>query len=124
MANNGLTKNYNAESAIPAYTLVKGGANDYGVVPAAAATDKIIGVTTEIDASANEPCDVILDDIAYVKLGGTVAAGDFITSDANGNGVVPAPAAGANNRTIGTAIVSGVAGDVIPVYIERGSVQG
>jgi hypothetical protein len=124
MANNGLTKNYNAAGTIAPYTIVKPGSNDYDVVAAAAATDKIIGVTTEVGAVSGEPCDVIHDGIADVKLGGTVTRGDLITSDANGNGVTAAPATGANARIVGIALVSGVAGDVIPVDIELGSMQG
>lgn len=124
MANLGLTKNFNATGAIPAYSLVKFGANDGEVVAAAAATDKIIGVTTEIAAASGERCDVQVDDIGFVLLGGTVTRGDLITSDVNGAGVTAAPAAGVNNRILGIAMKSGVSGDIIDVLIYPGSVQG
>jgi hypothetical protein len=62
--------------------------------------------------------------IAYVKLGGTVARGDILTSDTNGNAITAAPAAGTNNRTIGIARVSGVVGDVAEVMLALGTFQG
>ncbi|MEY9110402.1 hypothetical protein ABH999_006598 [Bradyrhizobium yuanmingense] len=124
MANNGLTKSYTAEGAISANTIVKVGAADYGVLQGAAATDKLIGITTELAASVGERTDVVLEGIADLKLGGVVARGDMITSDATGQGVAAAPAAGSNNRIIAMALISGVAGDIIPVKLAPGSLQG
>ena len=124
MANNGLTKSYTAEGAIAANRIVKVGANDYGVLQGAAATDKLIGVTTEIDAASGERVDVVLEGIADLKIGGAVARGDLVTSDATGQGVTAAPAAGANNRIIGVALISGANGDIIPVKIAPSSLQG
>jgi hypothetical protein len=119
-----MSKSYNAEAGIAAFTIVKVGANDLGALQAAAATDKIIGVTTEIAAVTSEPVDVVFAGIAYVKLGGTVARGDILTSDTNGNAITAAPAAGTNNRTIGIARVSGVVGDVAEVMLALGTFQG
>jgi hypothetical protein len=124
MANNGLTKNYLAEGAISANRFVKVGAADYGVLQAAAVADKIIGITTEIDASSGERVDVVHEGIADLKLGGTVARGDLLTSDATGQGVTAGPAAGTNNRIGGMALISGVIGDVIPVKVMQGTFQG
>lgn len=124
MANNGLTKSYTAEGAISANRFVKVGAADYGVLAAAAATDKIIGISTEIDASTGERTDVVHEGIADLKLGGTVARGDLLTSDASGQGVTAAPAAGSNNRVGAMALFSGVVGDIIPVKVLQGSLQG
>lgn len=124
MSNPGLTKNYLAEGAISAYRFVKVGANDYGALQAAAATDKIIGISTEIDAASGERVDVVHEGIAFLKLGGTVARGDPLTSDASGQGVVANPATGVNNRIGGFAVISGVNGDVIPVKLALGMMQG
>jgi hypothetical protein len=124
MANLGLIKSYNAEGAINSYSLVKVGANDFGVLQAAAVSDKIIGVTREVATLSGEPVDVVHDGIANVRLGGTVARGDFLTSDASGNAVTAAPAAGTNNRVVGVARQSGVANDVIEVIIDLVSFQG
>lgn len=124
MATNGLTKSYLAEAAISANRIVKVGAADYGALTAAAVSDKLIGITTEIDAASGERVDVVLEGIADLKLGGTVARGDLLTSDASGQGVTAAPAAGTNNRIVGMALISGVSGDIIPVKVQLGSFQG
>jgi uncharacterized protein DUF2190 len=124
MANNGLTKSYTAEGAISANRIVKVGAADWGVLQAAAVGDKSIGVSTEIDAASGERVDVVHEGIADLKLGGTVARGDLLTSDASGQGVTAAPAGGTNNRIVGMALVSGVSGDVIPVLVNPSSFQG
>ncbi len=124
MSNNKLTKSYTAEAAITAYSIVKVGAADGGALLGAAVSDALIGVSTEIAAAAGEMVDVVHSGIAEVKLGGTVARGAPVTSNASGLGVAAAPAAGTNNRIIGFAQVSGVSGDVIPVLLSLGSIQG
>lgn len=123
--NNGLTKNYVAEGAISAARIVKVGANDYGVLLAAAVSDKLLGVSTEdVDSASGERIDVIHEGIASLKLGGTVARGDFLTTDASGQGVTAAPGAGTNNQVIGKALISGVSGDIIPVLVAPSMMQG
>lgn len=122
--NNGLTKSYNAGGAILANSIVKCGANDYDVLQAAAAADFLLGITTEIPAVSAERVDVVQEGIADLKINGVVTRGALITSDAGGLGVVAAPGAGTNNRIIGIALISGVAGDIIPVQLSPGSVQG
>lgn len=125
MANPGFSKNFNAAAAIPAYHIVKpSGVNDGEVVPAAGSGDSLIGVSQNVDVANGQPVDVILGDSANVQLGGAVAFGDPITSDANGCGVKAAPAAGTNARIIGFALTSGAAGDIIPVDVELGVMHG
>jgi hypothetical protein len=124
MLNPILTKNFNAGAAVPAFRIVKMGADDNNVTPAAAATDLSVGVSTSLAAAINEPVDVILQGVAEVTYGGAVTRGQLLTSDANGKAVAAAPAAGANNRVIGVAMVSGVLDDVGCVLISQGSVQG
>jgi len=124
LANNGLTKAYSAEGTINPFRIVKVGAADYGVLQAAAVADKLIGISTEVDAASGERVDVVHDGIADLKLGGTVARGDLLTSDASGQGVTAAPSAGTNNRVIGVALISGVIGDLIPCLVNPGSFQG
>jgi hypothetical protein len=119
-----LTKSFNAGGALVANSIVKVGANDYDVLQAAAATDFLLGVTTEIASVSAERADVILIGIADLKINGTVARGAQLTSDASGLGITAAPGAGTNNRVIGTALISGVAGDIIPVLVGPGSFQG
>lgn len=126
MANNGLRKSYTAEGAISANRIVKVGAADWGALQAASAavTEFMIGVSTEVDSVSGERVDVVHEGIADLKLGGTVARGAPVTSDASGQGVAPAPAAGTNNRIIGFALVSGVNGDIIPVLLAPSVMQG
>lgn len=124
MSNIATVRNFKAEAAIAAFTLIKVGANDMGALAAAAVSDKIIGVSTDIAAAINERCDVILDGVADVLYGGTVARGDLLTSDASGRAVTAAPGAGTNNRIVGAALISGVVGDVGQVLISVGVMQG
>lgn len=124
MSNIILARNFVAEAALPANTIVKLGAADGQVLAAAAATDKLMGVTTDIAAAINERCDVILKGAADVLFGGTVTRGDPVTADASGRAVTAAPGAGINNRIIGFAMVSGVVGDVGQIEISQGVMQG
>src|SRR5262249_46830404 len=103
-----LIRNYKAGGAITGYGyIVKPGANDYEVLIAAAATDLLLGVVNQQGAVASgDRCDVMLEGVADVVLGGTVTRGNEITSDANGKGVAAAPGAGTNNRIIGMALQS------------------
>lgn len=117
MANPGLIKTYDAGAAISPYTLVKFTTTDFQVVPAAAATDAICGVSTECTVASGDRVDVIHTEIAYVTAGGTIAAGDCLTSDANGHAITTTTA---NNRTIGFARQSAVAGDVFEALIIPG----
>lgn len=116
---------FTAEGAIAAYSIVKQGAADYGVLQAGAVSDALLGVTTEIAAASGERCDVIACcGTAYVKLGGAVTRGGYITTDAAGLGVTAAPAAGVNNEVVGRALQSGVADDVIEITICPCRIQG
>ncbi len=117
-------KQYIAETAVGANLIVKPGSTDDYVVQAAAATDKLMGVSGNIAGDAAGRVDIIKEGIADVIAGGTITRGDPITSDANGKAVVAAPAAGANARLIGFAEVSGVSGDVISILLSPGSMQG
>lgn len=110
----GLTKGYTATAAIGARRIVKFGAADSTVVLGAAATDRCIGVSTDLAAAIGERCDVSMTgSIGEVILGGAVTRGASVTSDAAGAGV----AAAATNFAIGQAESSGVAGDIIGVII-------
>ena len=122
--NHEFVKNYSAGAAVAANRIVKPGAADNEVIVGAAVSDALIGVSTDIAADSGERCDVIHAGIAPVKLGGTVARGDPITSDGTGQGVAAAPAAGTNNRIVGFALNSGVSGDIIPVLLAPSRVQG
>lgn len=125
MSNNQLfSKSFNAGGAIAANSIVKAGANDYDVLQAAAGADKVLGISTELAAASAERCDVVLEGVADLKLGGTVARGDLLMSDASGFGIVAAAAGGSNVRVVGIAVISGVSGDIIPVFLSPSMFQG
>jgi hypothetical protein len=120
-----LIKAYKAGAQISPNTIVKWDAVDFQVLPAAAVTDKLIGVAVpNVTAPSGQRVDVVKAGIAQVVLGGTVTRGDPITSSATGQGITAAPAAGVNNRIVGYAEMSGVAGDIIPVLINCDTIQG
>ncbi|MCQ9378813.1 DUF2190 family protein [Methyloversatilis sp. XJ19-49] len=119
MRNEGLQKTLIAGAAVNPNRIVKFGSADTQAVQAAAATDKSMGVSDNLGAASGETFDVIVDGIALVKYGGNVAAGDLLTSDANGQAIATTTA---SNRVIGIAMLSGVSGDIGSVRIAPGSV--
>ncbi len=129
MSNPKIIKTYKAGATITQFRIAKVGADDDHVIQGAAATDKLMGVVDipgapAITSVAEEPVDVIHSGIAMVEAGGTVAFGDLVTSDASGKAVAAAPATGVNNRTVGVAQQAAVSGDIFPVLVQLGSVQG
>lgn len=113
-----------AQSAVAAFLIIKPGTADMTVVPAAAATDLLLGTADSLDKATGEMVDLDLRPIAEVKLGGAVTRGQPITANAAAKGVAAAPAAGSNVRIIGFAAKSGVADDVIPYFRAPGVMQG
>lgn len=118
------TKAFFAGGGIAAYRFVKPTAVAGQVIQAASPTDVILGVSTIVGAATAEHVDVVLGGIAEVELGGTVAAGAFLTSDGSGKAVTAAPAAGVNMRYGAMALYPGANGDIAQVYVTQGSVQG
>lgn len=120
-----MTKNYVAAAAIPAYTIVKPDAAAGKVAAAAAAADKLIGVTTDVDAVLGERADVIHLGEAKVVAGAAFAAGDLLMSDASGRAIVAAAAVAANVRTVGYAREAALAlGDIVEIVVQPGVFQG
>ena len=106
--------NYTAQGAIGKHLLVKFGTADKAVTLATAATDKIIGCTSDIDALDGEPCDVFRHKIARVIYGAAVTKGDALTANAAGRAV---PTVTPLDRAIGIAEITGIAGDIGSVAI-------
>lgn len=134
MSNAILIKSGNAEGAIAAHRIVKFGAADGGLLQAAAATDAMFGVSTELSALTGERCDVIKLGDADVEYGGAVTRGDELTADASGRAIAATRHTHTENtgvayvqnaatgtatlqRIIGIANVSGVLGDIGSVAI-------
>lgn len=108
-----------AEAAVEAYRIVKPGATAGGCAKASAATDKIIGTSDELVHAIGEVVDVAVGPVPQVRLGGTVAAGDALTSDANGKAIATTTT---GNRIIGYAEAAGVLDDVIPYLRALGTI--
>lgn len=93
------------------------------VAQATANTEPLWGISDAMGALSGGSCDVIVDGLAEVQLGGTVTAGAPLTSDANGKAIALAGAAGATRRRIAFAEQPGVDGDIIKVSVSRGVQQ-
>lgn len=113
-----------AGAAVLPRRIVKHGAADGLVIQAAAATDKLLGVSDSLGATAaNDSVSVYLSgDAVEIDVGGVIARGSQITADADGKAVVAAPAAGATCRTIGIALKTYASGDVGEFRLSPGSV--
>ena len=124
MSNPLLMKAFTAGGAISPYRLVRFSAADT-VVQAAAATESMFGVNTDLTIVSGERVEVLVQGIAWVEAGAAITLGGLVTADSLGRGVVAAPAAGVNNRHVGIALDAAVAaGDQIRVLLSPGSVQG
>jgi hypothetical protein len=87
--------------------------NDYTAIVGTA--DNVIGVTTEVGANAGDRVDVILLGTAYVKLSAQVNASYMVGAAADNSGFgTSAPPQG---MAIGVALQSGIAGDVIEIFL-------
>ena len=124
MSNPVLAKNFVAGAAVAAYRFLKFDSTDGTVIQAAAATDAIIGASTDIAAASGERCDAVTVGIAKVESGGTITRGALVTADSNGKAVAAAPSAGANARIAGVAMVSASSGDIFNVLLAPSSMQG
>lgn len=98
--------------------------NDNAVLLAAADTDPLFGILrTEPTNTANQEVAVAIDGVSKVKLGGTVARGDYLTSDSAGAAIKITIAQTTVAYTIGQALQSGVSGDIISVQLRPAAVE-
>lgn len=99
-----------AVGTILGYRIVAAGASSPLAAQATGPTQRLLG-TASIDGAADgKQVDVCVDDFATVTLGGTVAAGDRLTSDASACAVATTTP---GHYVIGTAWDDGVAGDEV-----------
>jgi hypothetical protein len=129
VANPTMIKNYAASAVIPPNVIVKfDGVTDGAIAVASSSADGLVGVSTSVFGGQN--ADVIESGIANLKLGiggctsANVAAGKWLTSDANGAGVVAFPGVGVNVSVVGKPLASGNAGDIIPILVSPDVIQG
>ncbi len=81
---------------------------------AAAATNLIVGVLESNDGGSGATGVYQFLGTVKVKLGGTVAIGDFVTADSAGKGVATTSD---HAVVVGRALEAGVAGDMIEVQL-------
>ena len=86
---------------------------------AAAATAKIIGVLYNKPAAADVAAQIAISGVARVTAGGVVAAGDLLTSDANGKAIATTTT---GNVLIGRALTAGADTQLIEVLLFPGTV--
>ena len=121
MNNPGLIKNLVAGTAITKHRIVKFGDKDHEVLQAAHATDSILGVCAELDATASSRVDIILSGACHIEYGEDISRGDQLTSDTTGRAVKVTPVTGETHRIIGIATESGEMGDIGSVLISQSS---
>jgi len=112
-------RSYEASAIIAACRFVafSDAANSQKIAQGAAATDALIGVSDRMGGDVGQMVDVHRSGLASITLGGTVAAGDPLTSDANGKAIKCTAGAGSVKRVIAWADQPGVAGDVIDCFL-------
>ena len=115
-----LTKNYIVGPlAVAAYRFVMFGVADKVVTQAVDETSAIFGVSDAFGNTPGNRVDIHMLGLAEIALGGVVARGDQLTSDADGKAVKLTDAMLAADvcRAGGIAVASGVAGDIIPIFV-------
>jgi len=115
--NPGLTLAYTASNDIPPRVLVKHGANDGQATVATSASDALLGVSTDVSTAIGRHVDVIREGIAPVIYGATITRGAPLTANANGY-AIPAKA---GDQVAGYAELSGSAGDIGSLHLQRGA---
>ena len=89
-----------------------------GYKQATAATEALVGTADELGKQPNGGADVAMSDQPEVEAGGAIAAGDPLTSDAQGRAV---KATAAGNRIIGFACKAATdAGEIIDYQFAPG----
>lgn len=116
-------RSYEASADVAGNRIVKFSdtASSSKVAQGAANTDPLMGVSDRMGASAGDMLDVHRAGLAPVQLGGTVAAGDKLTSDADGKAIKAVAADDTTVTIIGTAEQPGVEDDIIDAWLAAGT---
>lgn len=112
-----ITRKQGADLTGKLYYIVKQDTTAQQVVLAAAATDKLFGVVSQLNKAGSTAVGATVSihqrnasGTYKVVLGGTVAIGDALTSDANGKAIATTTS---GNEVLGEACEAGVAGQII-----------
>lgn len=120
----GFYKSRLAQAAFAPWQLAAFGGADNSVTPAAGANAPIAGVSDSLGAQPGQLVDVQMTQIADVQAGGAIAAGDLLTSDANGKAVKAVKQVGATVYVFGIAQTEAVAGDVFQALLAFSTIDG
>ncbi|WP_337846245.1 capsid cement protein [Sphingomonas sp.] len=114
-----LIRSFEASADVDPYRIVRfsDASASSKIAEATAATQAIFGTTGKLGGATGDMVDVTLSGLGDVQLGGTVTAGAWLTSDADGKAIA---ATLAGQRLIGQAHAPGVADDVIPYLCAPG----
>lgn len=110
-----LIKSFVANAAIGATIFVAAHAERRKAVAASGSASKLYGVS-DLGADAGGMVDVKVGGSATIRAGGTIAAGDYVTSDAQGRAIV-AVAGVAVVQVGGRALEPAVEGDLFEILI-------
>ncbi|MGO9018751.1 MAG: hypothetical protein ACLQVJ_10430 [Syntrophobacteraceae bacterium] len=119
-----LEKELNCAGPVAAYTIAKFGADDNTATTATSTSDSFLGIFQFATNAAGQPVRLMMDGIGRVAISQAVTRGQWVTTDAYGNGVPANPAPGANCNVIGKAMNSGNPGQVVAVLINPCQIQG
>jgi len=113
----GLILAYTAAGDIPARVLVKHGSRDGEAAIATSASDAFLGVSSELARSAGQHVDVNRSGVTPVIYGAAITRGAALTANASG-AAIPAKA---GDQIAGFAEISGSAGDIGSIFLQRGA---
>ncbi len=116
-------KSHEAAADIERYRFVAFSGTGKLVTTAAAATDPIIGSSDTFGAEAGQMADIIQGGWGSIEAGGTFAAGDPLTADADGKAVKAEPVAGSIVRIGGFAQDAAVDGDIVDYLVAPGIIN-
>ena len=107
----------NASEDLAAFYFVKLGTDAAQVDVADTAGEQVLGISEHaVDQSVNPIARIVYEGITYVVAGGTFAADDYLTTDANGK-AVKAGGVAAADYIAGKAMSAGVAGSLAAIHL-------
>lgn len=107
----------------PTFQIVKFGSGGTAgqIVPAAASTDKLVGVIMNCPTSGDTADVLLINNMGTgkVQAGGNISIGDYLTADSSGHAVATTTS---NDLIIGMAISAGASTDTVEYISFRGKI--
>jgi len=112
-------RSHRATAIVAAYRIVKYSEPTVSNAIATASDnlDPLVGTTGKLGGPSGAMVDVTRAGLGSVQIGGTIKAGDYLTSDANGKAIATTTA---GDQVIGKADQPGVADDIIDYFCAPG----